>query len=318
MVTDSQVRLLRRKLMQGKTLVAAAAAAGMSERTARTWKEGLLPSATRKPRQWRTRPDPFAEVWQSELVPLLERDEERVLEAQTLLGELEKRRPGCFSALQLRTLQRRVREWRALHGPEREVFFPQEHVPGRECAFDFTHGKELGVRVCGEPFDHLLFELVLSFSGWTWACLAYGETFEALSMGLQGALWDLGVSFRRRAAQRSCNPRRREFRPTSAPTSAETPPGRSTACAAPARPCNTAARSSRQLRPAALTGGPGRDGAECALFAGSIPASRSVHPPPLPIPNARARGSLVAATLRNALWIQPFRAGFDVCCVPSF
>jgi hypothetical protein len=192
MVTDSQVRLLRRKLMQGKTLVAAGASAGMSERTARTWKEGVLPSATKEARSWRTRPDPFAEVWRSELVPLLERDEERVLEARTLLGELEKRRPGCFSASQLRTLQRRVREWRALHGPEREVYFPQEHVPGRECAFDFTHGKELGVRVCGQPFDHLLFELVLSFSGWTWSCLAYGETFEALSMGLQGALWDLG------------------------------------------------------------------------------------------------------------------------------
>src|SRR5262245_52081714 len=125
MVTDSQVRLLRHKLMQGKTLVAAAAAAGMSERTARTWKEGLLPSATKKARVWRTRADPFAEVWRSHIVPLLERDEERVLEARTLLGELEKKRPGCFSTAQLRTLQRRVREWRALHGPEREVYFPQ-------------------------------------------------------------------------------------------------------------------------------------------------------------------------------------------------
>jgi hypothetical protein len=192
MVTDSQVRLLRRKLMQGKRQMAAAAAAGMSERSARAWKEGPLPSATKRPRGWRTRPDPFAEVWEAELVPLLERDEGRVLEARTLLAELGKRRPGNFSEGQLRTLQRRVRDWRALHGPDREVMFPQEHVPGREAAFDFTHGKELGVTICGEPFDHLLFELVLSYSGWTWSCVAFAETFEALSMGLQGALWELG------------------------------------------------------------------------------------------------------------------------------
>jgi len=192
MVTDSQVRLLRRKLMQGKRQMAAAAAAGMSERSARTWKEGPLPSATKERRDWRTRLDPFVGVWEAELVPLLERDEGRVLEARTLLAELGKKRLGEFGEGQLRTLQRRVRDWRALHGPDREVMFAQEHVPGREAAFDFTHTKELGVTICGEPFDHLLFEFVLSFSGWTWSCVAFAETFEALSMGLQGALWELG------------------------------------------------------------------------------------------------------------------------------
>ena len=79
MVTDSQVRLLRQKLMEGKKQIAAAAAAGMSERTARTWKEGSLPSTSKAARVWRTRPDPFAEVWDAELVPLLLRDEERIL-----------------------------------------------------------------------------------------------------------------------------------------------------------------------------------------------------------------------------------------------
>ena len=192
MVTDAQVRLLRRKLMEDKTQVAAAAAAGMSARSARKWQEGPQPSEAKEPRQWRTRLDPFAEVWDPELVPLLARDEHRVLEARTLLTELEKRHPGGFNEGQVRTLQRRMRQWRALHGPEREVFFQQEHVPGRECAIDFTHGKELGVTVRGELLDHLLFEFVLSFSGWTWACLAYSETFEALSSGLQGALWALG------------------------------------------------------------------------------------------------------------------------------
>ncbi len=70
MVTDEQVRLLRKKREMGKTLEAAAAAAGMCERTARTWKEGPLPSATKTERGCRTRKDPFAKHWESVVVPL--------------------------------------------------------------------------------------------------------------------------------------------------------------------------------------------------------------------------------------------------------
>jgi hypothetical protein len=191
-VSDGQVRLLRQKRLEGKTQEAAAAAAGMSVRTARQWERGLLPSASKPGRHWRTRPDPFEGVWEQELVPLLERDAERVLQATTLLEWLEERYPGRFAAGQVRTLQRRVREWRALHGPEREVYFAQRAVPGREAQLDFTHAKSLGVTIAGEPFEHLLFELVLRFSGWRYAELAYGETYEALVAGLQNALWELG------------------------------------------------------------------------------------------------------------------------------
>ena len=93
---------------------------------------------------------------------------------------------------QLRTLQRRLRDWRALSGPDREVFFEQEHPPGREAQVDFTHCGELGVTICGEPFGHLLFHFVLSHSGWRYVDIAYGETFAALVKGMQGALWELG------------------------------------------------------------------------------------------------------------------------------
>jgi hypothetical protein len=192
MLTDAQVRLLRRRLMEGKTLEAGAAAAGMSTRSGRTWKTGGLPSETKKPRTWRTRSDPFAEVWASKVVPLLEHDKESVLEARTILEVLNKEPGQSFSEGKVRTLQRRMRDWRALHGPEKEVMFPQKHVPGREAAVDFTHATELGVTVRGVLLVHLLFELVLSFSGWTWVCLAFGETFEALLGGLQGAFWTLG------------------------------------------------------------------------------------------------------------------------------
>ncbi len=192
MVTDEQVRLLRQKRMKGKSQESAAAAAGMSVRTARKWESGALPSTSKQPRSWQTRRDPFEGVWDDEIVPLLVRDADGILQATTLLELLDGRYPGRFGAGQLRTLQRRIREWRAVQGPEREVYFEQTHPPGREAQLDFTHGTELGVRIAGEVFDHLLFEFVLSFSGWRWVCLAFGETFEALVEGLQGALWELG------------------------------------------------------------------------------------------------------------------------------
>jgi hypothetical protein len=151
-----------------------------------------LPSEKETLRTWRTRADPFADVWAKEIEPLLGRDTGGALEATTVLEWLEERHPGRFGQAQLRTLQRRLRDWRALHGPEQEVFFPQEHPPGREAQLDFTHCGELGVTICGEIFGHLLFEFVLSYSGWRFVDLAFGETFEALVKGLQGALWELG------------------------------------------------------------------------------------------------------------------------------
>ena len=179
--------------MSGKTLAAAAAAAGMSERTARTWQRGALPSTAKAPRTWRTREDPFADVWQSEVVPQLVADTDGRLQALTLFKVLCRRHPGRFQAGQLRTLQRRVRDWRVQYGPDREVYFEQVAVPGREAAFDFTDASDLGVTIRGVAFPHLLFEWVLSYSKWTYVGLALSETFEALVSGLQGALWMLGA-----------------------------------------------------------------------------------------------------------------------------
>jgi hypothetical protein len=191
MVTDQQVERMRKMRMKGKTQKAAAAAAGMSERSARTWQKGQLPSDVNEPRWWRTHKDAFADVWDEVVVPLLQRDEKGELESKTIIEVLKEKFPQKFNDGHLRTLQRRVREWRALHGPEKEVMFPQEHVPGREAAVDFTHGTELGVTIRGVLFVHLLFELVLSYSGWTWICVAFGETFEALITGVQEAFWSL-------------------------------------------------------------------------------------------------------------------------------
>ena len=193
MVTDEQVRLLRQKRMDGKTQKTAAAIAGMSERTARSWKKGPLPSQTKQPRTWRTREDPFEGVWKTDIVPLLKADKRGVLRGPTILEELQERHPERgFTDGQLRTLQRRVSDWRAIHGPDQEIYFSQEHPPGREAALDFTHATGLGVTIVGVAFAHLLFTFKLSFSSWTWVQVAFSETFEALVRGLQGALWELG------------------------------------------------------------------------------------------------------------------------------
>ena len=76
--------------------------------------------------------------------------------------------------------------------PEGEVYFPQEHPPGREAQIDFIHCGELKVTVAGQPYQHLLFQLIPSHSGWRYAEVAAGETFLALQKGLQNGLWTLG------------------------------------------------------------------------------------------------------------------------------
>ena len=178
--------------MEGKIQETAAALAGMSVRSARKWQSGPLPSETKQERQWRTRPDPFDEVWEDEIEPLLRGDPGGKLKATTIIDWLAEQHPGRFSAAQLRTLQRRLQDWRALHGPDQEVYFPQVHPPGREAQIDFTHGNALGVTIAGQPYPHLLFQLILSHSGWRYAQVASGETFLALQQGLQAALWTLG------------------------------------------------------------------------------------------------------------------------------
>lgn len=168
----------------------AAAKAGMDPKTARKYlRQEKLPSESKADRVWRTRADPFAAVW----------DEVREqvaaspgLEAKTIFAALQRKHPGMFADGQLRTLQRRLKQWRAVEGPEREVFFAQRHVPGRLAQSDFTHMNELGITIGRQSFPHLLYHFVLPYSNWESVSLCYSESFESLSDGLQNALWELG------------------------------------------------------------------------------------------------------------------------------
>lgn len=189
-ITDYQVnkyKELRRQVNQE----AAAAKTGISVRSARRIEQTRTLPSQGGARRWRTRPDPLAEVWESELVPLLR--SAPGLTAVTLLEEMQRRQPGRFDTGLLRTLQRRVRGWRALEGEEREVFFAQEHAPGRLALSDFTDACELGVRIAGEALEHRLYQFALAYSGWRHAEVVLGgESWVALSGGLQNALWALG------------------------------------------------------------------------------------------------------------------------------
>lgn len=189
-ITDHQVHKYRQHRNR-LTQVAAAAKAGISERSARRIEHSDAPPSQRPPRSWRTRIDPLAAVWDAEVVPLLQTDPQ--LNAVTLLEELQRRHPGEYGANVLRTLQRRMRQWRAVDGAEREVFFAQEHPPGRLGLSDFTVADDLSVEIGGVAFDHRLYQFALAHSGWRHAVvITEGESFLALSSGLQAALWRLG------------------------------------------------------------------------------------------------------------------------------
>ncbi len=188
-VTEQQVRVFMTQRSKGTTQTAAAAKAGISERTARRIDAGE-PVGGGKSRDWRTRPDPFAEVWDEVAGEL---GKEPDLQALTLLEWLQERYPGAYPDHLLRTLQRRVKAWRARHGPDKEVMFPQHHEPGQRGLSDFTVLKDVTVTVCGHALDHRLHHFRLAYSGWCHArVILGGESYTALAESLAEALEHLG------------------------------------------------------------------------------------------------------------------------------
>ncbi len=190
MKRDAEVLLMLHERAKGRTQEQAAARAGMSVRTARAYaRGGQLPSQLKQPRTYRSRPNPFADDWPW-LVAHLEQDP--ALQGQTLFGLLCARQPGRYQAGQLRTLQRHIAAWRAQHGPEREVMFPQVHEPGEAAQSDFTHMSSLGVTLGGVPFEHLVYHLVLVYSNVEAVQICFSESFESLVEGFETGLWQIG------------------------------------------------------------------------------------------------------------------------------
>ena len=169
-VTDRQMRLFM-QFRKSERAAIAAAKAGFSQATAyRLEKNPRLPSQNKAPRA-RRRPDPLESVWDSEVVPMLKAAPG--LRPIGVLEELRRRHPELDAGVR-RTLERRIRNWRAIHGPEQEVIFRQEHPPGRMGLSDFCDMRNLNVCVAGVLLDHRLYHFRLPFSGFEspMSCLA--------------------------------------------------------------------------------------------------------------------------------------------------
>ena len=178
------------KSRQTNSPAIAAAKAGFSRATSyRIEADPRLPSQ-KKQERGRRRPDPLAEVWDAEIVPILKAAPG--LRAIAVLAEIRRRHPEISPGVR-RTLERRIRTWRALAGPEQDVMFRQEHPPGRLGLSDFTDTSALAITVAGIVLAHRLYHFRLAFSGFAHAHVVLGgESFVALAEGLQNALWALG------------------------------------------------------------------------------------------------------------------------------
>jgi hypothetical protein len=170
----------------------AAAKSGLSIASARRIDlDPRPPSAKKRPRTWRTRADPLVGLWNEEIVPLL--TAAPGLRPITLFDELARRHPDRIGPSFRRTLERRVAHWKALHGSDRNVIFPQTQQPGRMGLSDFTNGNGLGVIVGDQPLEHRLYHFALAFSGFEHAEIVLGgESYPALASGLENALRQLG------------------------------------------------------------------------------------------------------------------------------
>ncbi|MFW5901394.1 MAG: IS21 family transposase [bacterium] len=183
---------MKKILRQGKGLGIAAAKSGMDEKTARKYRDlGKLPNEVKAEqiRHWRTRSDPFTAIW-DEAKTFLEANPG--LEAKTVFEHFQRQYPGKFHDGQLRTFQRKVKNWRAIQGPAKEIYFPQVHEPGKLSQSDFTHMNDLGITIDKHPFDHLVYHFVLTYSNWEAGTICFSESLESLSEGLQNAFWKLG------------------------------------------------------------------------------------------------------------------------------
>ena len=191
MVTDLQVRRLFDMRNKHDHLYQAADAAGMSSKTAHKYlKNGKLPSQCRVDHTWATRKDPFADDW-AFVVGLLE-DTQATLQAKTIFQHLQRADPGKYHNGQLRTLQRRIKAWKALYGPSKEIFFSQIYYPGQWACSDFTNMNKLNITIAHQPFEHIFYHFVLCYSNWQAGRICFSESFESLSLGIQDALWKLG------------------------------------------------------------------------------------------------------------------------------
>lgn len=184
-----QVSFYMAQRKKGLSQHAASTTAGISVRSGRRIEKGQWQQSSE--RHWRTRQDPLELVWENEILPLLASRPR--LSPTTVLEYLQDKYPGQYPDTVRRTLQRRIRTWKACHGEELEIMFRQEHKPGLRALSDFTQLKNTVITLNGRPLEHKLFHFRLEWSRWSWVrVVTGGESFTALAEGLQEALGQLG------------------------------------------------------------------------------------------------------------------------------
>ena len=185
-VTRTQLTKLVSERNQGKTISMCAMKAGISRKTAgKHLRQDNVMEQRQVPHTWRTRKDPLEEVWPEALAMLRDAPE---LEAKALFEHLAQGRGDKVKPGLLRTFQRRVKKWRLAEGPEKEVFFTQDHRPGKTLAVDWTDMGGVGITVQGKVLKHKLFHAVLPYSNWEWATRAHSESTLSLRGGLKATL----------------------------------------------------------------------------------------------------------------------------------
>jgi hypothetical protein len=193
MITNKQYQRLMSEYEKTGKMVVSAMKADVHPQTARKYVEAARPPAELQAKHiWRTRPDPVAGIWERAEQMLSQAPE---LEAKELFEYLCAMYgpEGGTVGLALRTFQRRVLAWRLQHGPDKEVFFAQEHLPGQVMQLDWTNANELGITIAGRRLEHLLCHSVLTYSNWEWASRCQSESLLSLRQGLQASLHQLGA-----------------------------------------------------------------------------------------------------------------------------
>jgi len=191
MIKDTQYRTLLKEFNKSGEITVSSIKSGMTRKTGSKYlKWGKGPHELQKAHTWRTRRDPFVDV-ADEISSMLENAEE--LTPITIFIHLQEKYPGKFADGQLRTLERRVKEWRIENGKSQIVSIAQSHIPGRLMELDWTSMNELMITICGVYFKHLLCHCVLTYSNWNWAEISFSESFQSLKKGFQSAVYRLGA-----------------------------------------------------------------------------------------------------------------------------
>ena len=192
MISRQQYRKLMQSYQETDNVSQSAVKAGVDRKTARDYiRSGQPPGEDRVERHWRTREDPFAEVW-PEVESWLQNSPS--LQATRVFEELRRRYPERFEEGQLRSLQRRLQRWRVDHdlSATPKAYCEQVHEPGRLLQLDWFHPRDFEVSIKAERDKHLICHVTLPDSNWEWAIVCQSESFASLKKALQAALWELG------------------------------------------------------------------------------------------------------------------------------